>query len=942
MNPYLRRIVFILALATAWKTPVDAQGFNTISPVFDRFSQVVVLPNGELLAAGSIGSSVGFQKAAATGQLLWYLQPTTAASVPAALCATASNAAIVAWQTSQNQSLHIGLLTDGQLEWQITRPGLTAVQITAIDGNRYRVACRRLNAQELYESVLFTLTENGVILSEQTFQWPGADEQICGVSPLADGGCIMAGILRTGSDTDYFLRRSDEGGAVIWEKTLTKAGRQSAYRLIATRDGQFALVGYEQQTNPTAIQVLKFDDAGVTAWWRSFYLDGGFSFGLGLLIAPLARALVQGEDGHFFLPLIQIQNGDNYASLLELDEEGLFVRLSGIQTAPEANDIAVVSPHEVVICGASDAPQAGMLLRCDAFGQASPHRISGGIFTDLNGDCLYNGGETGAAEWVIAAGNSNGDRYLTRTDQQGRFSLPVPPGQYEILAFGPDGQTAFWSTCPVPAIVLPQNTHTHVQTGYIGVQPQASCGILETDLQATPARACETQTWSVKWANQGSAPLTDAVIKVAKDPSLTYESSTFPLGGTDGDTLLFYLGATPQGASGAFTLRMKVSCDAAQGQAVCMKAWSEDLFFYCIPPEPQWDGALITVKDSCDNGGTKGFRIRNQGAGNMQETLGYIIIEDQIILRTGSFQLPASQDTLIQIDAGSNGQAWWMYAMQSDGIVTLDQPIAFLDNCDNPLDNDSLRLQLPENEADLYNSTHCSLVENGLPAAARLTGYPFGWQAEHRINPDQELEYLIHFAATGTDTVRSVNVTVVLNTALLDPGTLRPGAVSHPAEWYVSKQGDVQFRLQGAWLAPQQEGFVSFRIRPRAGLPVGTRIECFGQVRLDYSPLVQTDTVFHTIGEALVSDVLTLPRRQPAQVRAFPQPASRQVWLVLPAGVDHRGLRWSLNTSAGAILAEQPWDGEAAIPLEGMPFGVYFVHLRNDAGWNASVRIVRM
>jgi uncharacterized repeat protein (TIGR01451 family) len=67
-------------------------------------------------------------------------------------------------------------------------------------------------------------------------------------------------------------------------------------------------------------------------------------------------------------------------------------------------------------------------------------------------------------------------------------------------------------------------------------------------------------------------------------------------------------------------------------------------------------------------------------------------------------------------------------------------------------------------------------------------GFPLGWQDQHLLERNQDIEYMIRFQNTGNDTAFLVVVRDTLPVATLDPGTLRPISASHDYTWDVSWQ----------------------------------------------------------------------------------------------------------------------------------------------------------
>jgi hypothetical protein len=114
--------------------------------------------------------------------------------------------------------------------------------------------------------------------------------------------------------------------------------------------------------------------------------------------------------------------------------------------------------------------------------------------------------------------------------------------------------------------------------------------------------------------------------------------------------------------------------------------------------------------------------------------------------------------------------------------------------------------------------------------------------------------------------------------AELDPGTVFPGAASHPYDFQVYGNGIVQFTIPNANLLPDgssaSEGFVSFRVSQAPDLPCGAEVLNTAAVYFDYNAPAFTNETFHTVCQRdsfLVVDTkdILIPG---ATVKVYPNP----------------------------------------------------------------------
>jgi uncharacterized repeat protein (TIGR01451 family) len=125
--------------------------------------------------------------------------------------------------------------------------------------------------------------------------------------------------------------------------------------------------------------------------------------------------------------------------------------------------------------------------------------------------------------------------------------------------------------------------------------------------------------------------------------------------------------------------------------------------------------------------------------------------------------------------------------------------------------------------------------------------------ADGYIEPsDSLLRYLIRFQNTGTDTAFNIFIrdTMDLN---LDMSTLTVEDASHNWTMSVSGQSSVQWTFPNILLVdsvanePLSHGYISYSIKRKPGLPIGTQIDNTAHIYFDFNSPVVTNTVSSTI-----------------------------------------------------------------------------------------------
>lgn len=233
----------------------------------------------------------------------------------------------------------------------------------------------------------------------------------------------------------------------------------------------------------------------------------------------------------------------------------------------------------------------------------------------------------------------------------------------------------------------------------------------------------------------------------------------------------------------------------------------------CLPPDPLWDGSSIETEVSC-NGDNVVFTLTNVGTGTMSAPLGYIIIEDQIVLLSEEFQLLPGQSTTVTLPA--NGSTLRLEAQQApehpSGFASTG---ATIEGCGGWLSLGFFTQWAFDDDPDPFTDLDCQ-VNIGSYDPNDKQGFPAGVGEDHLIEPGQDLEYLIRFQNTGTDTAFQPLIVDVLPPEL-DLASIRPGASSHPYTYGVTPEGWLTFTFDDIMLPdsnvnePASHGFVRFR-----------------------------------------------------------------------------------------------------------------------------------
>jgi uncharacterized repeat protein (TIGR01451 family) len=250
----------------------------------------------------------------------------------------------------------------------------------------------------------------------------------------------------------------------------------------------------------------------------------------------------------------------------------------------------------------------------------------------------------------------------------------------------------------------------------------------------------------------------------------------------------------------------------------------------------------------------------------------------------------------------------------------------------------------PTDDADYAEDIECRTVLGSFDPNAK-SAFPVGYEPMHYIERGTEIEYLVQFQNTGTDTAFTVIVRDTLS-EFLNPASVQVGAASHNFTWDLEGRNILVFKFLNILLPDSNvnesasHGWLSFRIAQKPGLSLGSRIENQAAIFFDYNSPVFTETVFHTIGENFVSvSIDELEKKLLGSARVFPNPAQAGSWLVFEnekfSNMDFR----VFNIFGQEIFKEKIEAGRVFLPAK-MGTGMFVFRVEDSGKIIGSGRLV--
>lgn len=585
--------------------------------------------------------------------------------------------------------------------------------------------------------------------------------------------------------------------------------------------------------------------------------------------------------------------------------------------------------------------------------------VFGYAFHDIDGDCFRDSFETEGYEgWpVFLYIYFNGATLVTDTvltGPNGYFVFNNLAGATNemfanLIIPGPplgSGLLCHFTGCPLEE-VFNFASGTSYQSN-LGFQCDSlpPCPLIEVDIATNLIRPCSTSVYHVNYCNIGIEPATDAYIEVTFDPGLDVTTSSIPWSLVNGNTYTFDLGNLAAGQCGDFNITVLASCDDPNGTTYCAEAHAfPDTCL--LTPGANWDGSQVEVTAEC-TGDSVIFTIQNVGVGDMQGALEYIVIEDNVLLMQGNFELGTGEQT--QIAYAASGAFFRLEAGQAPGFPGLNMPVAWAEGCGG---NGNVSLgflnQYPLGDEDIWLDVFCMASVNSYDPNDKQ-GFPLGYADEHFIEQNVDIEYLIRFQNTGTAPAYQVEIRDTLPVQWLDPATVRPGASSHGYVWDLQGNGVVVFKFPNIVLPDSNanfdasQGFVKFRVSQRKDVPLGTKIENTAAIYFDFNPPIITNQTLHTVGEKFILVKTNTPLLSDLQVKIVPNPA-RDLVRVQIEGLEKESenLAFVLYSAIGQPVLNGNFAGSNFEFQAGqMPQGVYFYEVRSGGQLVATGKIVKM
>lgn len=873
---------------TLWTKPYPSFSLN----YYYGNNMAALLPDETFVVAGrSAENEITLGKFNIQGDLIWSKSYDVNNQVDVSGIALTPDGGFVILYSLYNIGPKIGLLktnSSGDEQWSKTITG-AAVElgrsIISLSDSGFAIAGQRIFDQKWKPYVLKT-DDDGEVVWDTMYNMPN-DGYAGSIIETTDHHIMVLGDnapLPNGYDQVVFVKKLDLTGNELWSVLNGQYDLNDPGGIVETKDGYFVVCGeLMEDLNVGNRQgfLWKINDDGDDVWFRIF--DQDFNK------YEFFKSVVQTSDGGYAIGGIQLNQP--YADLL--------------------------------------------LLKTDALGYDYSHHLTGHVFRDDDLGCDLDSVEAGLDNWLVTAAGI-GETYYGITDTDGNYDILVDTGTYEISL----APYLYWENCQPSYTANAWNIYD-TTTVDIPLQPSVLCPYMEVNIASPFHELCTEGSYEVSYCNYGTVDAVGATVQVTLDDSLTYVAANATLISQIGQVLLFDIGTVAEGECGSFTIDYMVSCDLALfGHTLSSEA---HIYPDSICVENFWLGPNIRVDARCENGNVY-FNIINEG-GDMAEPEKYIVIEDNLIMMTSDFQLLSGGETEVPVVAAAE-KTYHLVAMQVPGFPdVLGYPIASatIEACVGDV-NPGAYIQFSEDDGEPWLDIASQPIDGGYPAN-HLSAQPTGWQEEHFIQAETDIEYLIDFKNIGSDTALDVVIIDTLS-SFLDPATLKLGPSSHPYSFEMTGQGVAKFKFENIPLSDpnsdNSNGWLQFKIAQKPDNPTGTIIQNKANIYLGFNAPIPTNVTFHTVGTpwAEVVNGTEEDYLPGLEILVFPNPMAD--WAVFEMKNLPKGENTLLFFDVfGQEVLRQPFTQNKALIQRGaLAAGMYFFKLENGGKPLATGKII--
>lgn len=485
--------------------------------------------------------------------------------------------------------------------------------------------------------------------------------------------------------------------------------------------------------------------------------------------------------------------------------------------------------------------------------------ILGSVFLDINKSCNQDSSENGLLKRIITLNPGN---LTLQTNGSGWWHInSLPPGNYTITA---DTSGKWRGTCP--------STQSFTVTNSDSLTIAPNFGFVSTEPCAEPNVSIAMPRMRPGFSNQyiyvnacndylATGTLNNAYADIVLDDLLTVDAASLGYTPLGNNTYRFQLDTLNPGQCVNFSISTTLNTAAVLGQTLCLQAnlFPADscVFDTIATPAPAdftpctlpWDRSSLKVEGWCQNDSVY-FTVTNHGSQDMDCYSPVRIYIDGNYISLDSVLLISGQTATFAF--AGDGHTWRLEADQHPLHPGNSHPNATVELCGDANNwTPGLVNVLPQDDADPVIDIFCGQVTGSYDPNDKR-GFPLGTGTQHFILPNGQINYVIRFQNTGTDTAFTVVIRDTLDTDL-NIFSVQSGAASHAYTFKMYGPRVLEWTFNNILLADSNtneaasHGFISFTVDQLKNLPDGTPINNTAGIYFDFNAPIITNTSKHVV-----------------------------------------------------------------------------------------------
>ncbi len=713
--------------------------------------------------------------------------------------------------------------------------------------------------------------------------------------PAADGTMLLCGT----KNYTMYLCNVDLNGNLLWEKEY----ESGSACMTLTQDGNIVLA--------TTGRMIKVDLLGNIIWSKNS-IPGYWQNPAWITEDQQGNLLVIGAYNANFTLAFSVGKFDAAGTLIWTKTP--HQSLQGVTSYVKP---LVTTSGNYAFAGSRSGKM--MLLHSDTDFEVYRSWITGSMYHDLNDNCTKDIDEKSQQYFSATITDIYGTEW-TESIQDGVYAMQVPSGTYTVQVNKRSLDPENWEACNTSTAVVTATTDT-VKISPIGMQSLVDCPRPHLRAGIAKMRVCANNQYNLNYYNLGTQKATDVQIEVELPDFVSYIGSSLPLVTQNGQKLTFSVGDLDIDQFGSATIDVFCSCDAVLGDYACSTfRITPDT---CYPTLTNWDHSIIKMEAAYDINNVS-VSIENIGTGNMASPKKWQFRTFCTgFLDSGTFQLDAGASTTLTYP--NNTLAYLFEAENADNQPYIPGNALMIWKSSNQPIQESW---WHTTSGSPFYALNCEEVVNSFDPND-ITVSPRGDGEEHYIlATEPALNYRIRFQNTGNDTAFVVSIQDTLP-SYLQVASVVPGPSSHPYTFDI-QQNMIRFTFNNINLPDStsnpegSQGYVTFEVKMKEDLPVGTRINNRAAIYFDFNTPIITNTAFNIIHEPVMVSA-TIDQAQPTDVAVMPNPTSDYALFQFKNTFD--GQFYLVDVGGRSVKTQSFSGNDFQLDCRDMAPGVYFFNI---------------